>query len=98
MENDRGQEIGRILKKSVELKCSDIHIKPGNPPIIRVNGELQALPGATKLTPQQIADLARKIMNEEQIGKFRENQEVDLAYSMPGVGRFRPVGTPVRGQ
>ena len=89
MENDRGQEIGRILKKSVELKCSDIHIKPGNPPIIRVNGELQALPGATKLTPQQIADLARKIMNEEQIGKFRENQEVDLAYSMPGVGRFR---------
>ncbi len=84
-----GRELKRILTMAVELKASDIHIKPGNAPIIRVNGALIDLPKANKISPNQIAAIARRIMTEEQLEHFREFQEVDLAYSFPGVGRFR---------
>ena len=84
-----GFDLKRILKYAVDQKASDIHIKPGKPPIVRINGQLQDIPRVTKLNPNQIADIARKIMNEHQIEMFRQNLEVDLAYSLPGVGRFR---------
>jgi twitching motility protein PilT len=82
-------EIDKVLKMAVDLTASDIHVKPGAPPIVRVNGDLQTLPGLEKATPGTIIEVARKIMNERQLEQYRKYHEVDLAYSLSGVGRFR---------
>lgn len=89
MEKAGAPDFKRILKISVERKASDVHMKPGKPPVFRINGHLHEMPKHPKLNPQRITEIARTIMNERQIEEFREKQEVDLAYSLPGVGRFR---------
>jgi twitching motility protein PilT len=86
---DVSRELPRILKMAVGEKASDIHIKPGQTPIFRINGALREVSTFPKFAPQDIADVARKIMNDQQIEIFREFMEVDLAYSLAGVGRFR---------
>lgn len=77
-----------MLKMAVENDASDLHLKVGSPPCLRIHGELQpmALP---VLTPQETEQFALSIMNEKQKNRFGEKAEVDFAYSLPGVGRFR---------
>ncbi|MDP8256710.1 MAG: type IV pilus twitching motility protein PilT [Candidatus Alcyoniella australis] len=82
-------ELNDILKIAVEKGASDVHLKPGMPPVFRVDGKLVQHPKTQRLTPQQISAMAKVMMSERQVQRFRENCEVDLAYSVPGVGRFR---------
>ena len=89
MDKPLSKDLARILKRAVECNASDIHIKPGKPPILRIDGELKEMTAIGKLTPPLVADLARTMMNDDQIQHFRDQQEVDLAYSMTGLGRFR---------
>lgn len=89
MEKAGVSDFKRILKMSVDQSASDVHLKPGKAPVLRINGHLHELQKFPKLNPQRITEIARSIMNERQIEEFREKQEVDLAYSLPGVGRFR---------
>ncbi len=82
-------KIEDLLKVSVEKKASDVHLKVGNSPIIRLDGQLAPYEAIPKLTQEDAISIAFSIMNNYQKQRFKERSEVDLAYSAPGLGRFR---------
>ncbi len=82
-------ELNDILAIAVKAKASDIHIKTGLPPVVRIDGRLRPIPNAQRLAPDQVRAMAFAIMNERQKGIFEEHYECDVAYGVPGLGRFR---------
>ncbi|MBE9531601.1 MAG: type IV pilus twitching motility protein PilT [Proteobacteria bacterium] len=78
-----------ILTNALNQGASDVHLKAGVPPIIRLQGELIHLKGFEPLRPDELARVAFAIMNENQKETFKEKHQVDLGYSISGVGRFR---------
>jgi len=82
-------ELNEILQVALRACASDIHLKAGLPPMFRVDGALVPLKDARRLPPEEIARMAFGIMNEYQKEKFKQTNEVDLAYGVPGLGRFR---------
>lgn len=82
-------ELNDILAIAVKAKASDIHIKTGLPPVVRIDGRLRPIPNAQRLAPDQVRSMAFAIMNERQKGIFEEHYECDVAYGVPGLGRFR---------
>ncbi|MDT8273611.1 MAG: ATPase, T2SS/T4P/T4SS family, partial [Desulfomonilia bacterium] len=82
-------DINAILKKGVAMEASDVHMKVGLPPIIRRFGALIPLRDYDKLTNDDISSMANDIMNQYQQAKFETTNEIDLAYSLPEVARFR---------
>jgi len=81
--------INDILKLAIEKDASDIHIKVGSYPYIRVHGELFPLVEMRRLTQEDTLRMAFDVMSENQKQKFQKYQEIDIAYSVPGLGRFR---------
>ncbi len=81
--------LNEILATAVKARGSDIHFKGGQPPIVRIDGKLHPIPNAPRLTPDNIAELSAGIMNERQKMQFAQHSEADLAYGVPGLGRFR---------
>jgi twitching motility protein PilT len=77
-----------LLQYCVSQGASDIHLHVGLPPHVRVNGSMKAL-GATVLTPATTEGFVQVMCNEKQRGIFAERHQVDLAYSVSGLGRFR---------
>jgi len=82
-------DINELLKAATERKASDLHFKVGNPPIVRVDGKLQPLEQYPKIAQEDVVTLAFSVMNTGQKQRFKDHNEVDLAYSAPGLGRFR---------
>jgi twitching motility protein PilT len=82
-------ELNEILQVALRANASDIHLKAGLPPMFRVDGALVPLKDARRLPPEEVARMAFGIMNEFQREKFKQTNEVDLAYGVPGLGRFR---------
>jgi len=82
-------DLNEILTIAFKAKGSDVHIKTGLPPIVRIDGRLHPIPNAPRLSPDFVADSANAMMNDRQRRMFEENFEVDLAYAVPGLGRFR---------
>ena len=80
--------IQELLSVMVEKKASDIHIKVGRPPLLRVNGELNPMEMAA-LSAAQVEDLAKQILTERQLQSFELKNEIDTAYNWEGVARFR---------
>ena len=78
-----------LLKIAVERKASDIHIKVGSPPVLRIDDKLVPLMELPRLGQDVVVGMAASIMNPKQREKFKDRCEVDLAYSLPGMGRFR---------
>lgn len=78
-----------ILGMALKSNTSDIHLKAGLPPVFRIDGQLRPLPKAPRLTAELIQQMCEGIMNERQKARFEEVHEVDLAYGVPGLGRFR---------
>jgi twitching motility protein PilT len=72
----------------VQRQASDLLLKVGRPPTIRVNGDLQALP-MQPIRPEELKHLAEQIMTPRQVKEFAEKKEADFAIGVPGVGRFR---------
>lgn len=81
--------INDLLRIASERNASDLHLKVGNHPIIRVHGELIPLVELKRLVPEDTIAMAYSIMNNQQKEKFKKNMEIDMAYSVPGLGRFR---------
>jgi twitching motility protein PilT len=81
--------LNELLKVGIERKASDLHLKVGSHPVIRVDGELQALPDFKRLMQEDTVAMAFSIMNARQKQRFKEEFEIDIAYSVPGLGRFR---------
>ncbi|MCM0081255.1 PilT/PilU family type 4a pilus ATPase [Geomonas sp. Red32] len=82
-------ELNEILAVAMKAKGSDIHLKAGLPPIIRIDGALRAIPNAERLSNDVVRTMAFNIMNDRQKKIFEENYEADLSYGVPGLGRFR---------
>ena len=82
-------QLNEMLAIGVKARGSDIHIKTGLPPIVRIDGRLHPIPNAPRLTPDAVSTMAAAIMNERQKKQFEDNFEVDLSYGVPGLGRFR---------
>ncbi len=78
-----------ILGMALKSNTSDIHLKAGLPPVFRIDGNLRPLPKAPRLTAESVRSMCEAIMNDRQRTKFEEMNEIDLAYGVPGLGRFR---------
>jgi len=83
------RELYDLLSLSVEREASDIHLKVNNFPVFRIHGELVPLVDRRKIAAKETIDLARRIMSDKQWQIFEENHEIDMAHSVPGIGRFR---------
>jgi twitching motility protein PilT len=81
--------INDLLKIAVERKASDLHLKVGSHPVIRIDGDLAPLPELKRLMQEDTIAMAFSIMNARQKQRFKEELEIDIAYSVPGLGRFR---------
>jgi twitching motility protein PilT len=81
--------INDVLKIGVENKASDIHLKVGSPPVIRIDGALKPLNELKRLMQEDTVQMAFSIMNARQKQRFKEELDLDIAYSVPGLGRFR---------
>ncbi len=81
--------INDLLKVSIERKASDLHLKAGSRPVLRVDGNLLPIIEMKRLMQEDTIAMAFSIMNNKQKQKFKENLELDMAYSVPGLGRFR---------
>jgi len=81
--------INDLLKIAVERKASDIHLKVGSHPIVRIDGQLEPLQDLKRLMQEDTVAMAFSIMNARQKQRFKEELEIDIAYSVPGLGRFR---------
>ena len=82
-------EISELLKTAIAQGASDLHIKVGSPPIIRVNGELMPMTAEKKLLQEDTLKIAFSVMSPGQREIFKKKNDLDLAYSIPGLGRFR---------
>jgi len=80
--------LGELLREVVERRASDVHLQVGSPPMGRIDGHLLPF-GTQALLPPDTLALARDILTPEQWEDFEDQQELDLAYSVPGLGRFR---------
>jgi len=83
------RELEAWLRMVVERDASDLHLKVGVPPKIRDTGVLAPIPGSPELRPEHTAAIAEAIVPADRMARLREAGEVDFAYSVPGVGRFR---------
>ena len=81
--------VNDLLVVACERKSSDLHLKVGSHPVIRVNGVLLPLTEMKRLMQEDTIAMAFSIMSGRQKQKFKENYEIDIAYSVPGLGRFR---------
>jgi len=82
------RSIDELLVLVRDAGASDLHLKVGSPPVIRIDGELTELPGPP-LTPEDTKDYAASLMSEKQIRRFSETNEIDFAYNAPSIGRYR---------
>ncbi len=78
----------QAISQMVQRQASDLLLKVGRPPTVRVNGDLQALP-MQPIRPEELKHLAEQIMTPRQVKEFAEKKEADFAIGVPGVGRFR---------
>jgi twitching motility protein PilT len=82
-------ELNEILKIALKGGASDIHLKSGLPTMFRVDGALVPLKNGERLLPEEMQKIAFSLMNSVQKARFEEARECDLAYGIPGLGRFR---------
>jgi twitching motility protein PilT len=81
--------IDDLLRRAAESKASDLHLKVGNHPYLRVDGVLNALTDIPRITPEEMLSMAFSMMTNRQKQKFKETAELDMAYGVAGLGRFR---------
>ena len=77
-----------LLKATLDLGGSDLHLSIGTPPQVRVDGHLKRL-DLPELTPDVLKALAYSVLTDAQKKKFEETWELDLAFGLRNVGRFR---------
>jgi|CXWL01.1.fsa_nt_gi twitching motility protein PilT len=82
-------DIKNLLTLMVQKDISDIHFKADSAPALRVRGEMILAANIQKLSGEDIKGVAYQLMNKEQAAVFERDMELDLAYSLDGVARFR---------
>ena len=77
-----------VLQELIQRNASDLHLKVGRPPTLRVNGDLEPL-NRPPMRPEDLKALAEQLMTPRQVKQFAEEKECDFAIGVPGIGRFR---------
>ncbi len=78
-----------VLTRMTEERASDVHLSPGFPPAMRVKGRIVPLEEYGPMLPQQTRDTVYSLLNDDQRKRFESRKQLDLAYAVPGVARFR---------
>ena len=81
--------IDDLLRIATERRASDLHLKVGNYPHLRIDGELVPLTEQPRITAEDMLNMAFSMMSARQKQKFKETTEIDMAYGVAGLGRFR---------
>src|SRR5580765_2006061 len=81
--------VNDLLKIAVDNSASDLHLKVGSYPMMRVRGALLPATEEKRLDHEDVVAMSAAVMSSSQRQKFKEAQEIDLAYSVAGLGRFR---------
>ena len=81
--------IDDLLRMAMSFGASDLHLRAGSYPVIRVNGELRPLAGVERLNQEETLEMAFSMMSNRQKQHFKEAYEVDIGYGVSGLGRFR---------
>ena len=82
-------ELNELLMEAMNRRASDVHLKVGQPPIFRIDGELVSLDQYPPLKASEVAKIAYQIMSERQREHFLKHREIDMGYGVMGLGRFR---------
>ncbi|MDT5062913.1 MAG: twitching motility protein PilT [Acidobacteriota bacterium] len=82
-------KIDDLLRIATAHGASDLHLKAGSFPYMRIGGELRPVVDAQTLSQEDTLDMAFSMMSNRQKQRFKEVSEVDIAYGVSGVGRFR---------
>jgi twitching motility protein PilT len=83
-------DVDDALKRVIEVDASDLHLKVPSPPVIRLHGQLIPLAANEGLTPEVTEEILFHMLKDEaKIAEFHDHREVDFAYSIPGLARFR---------
>ena len=77
-----------ILQQMIQQNASDLHLKVGRPPTLRIQGDLVPLE-MPQMRPEDLKTLAEQVMTPKQVKEFAEYKEADFAIGVPGIGRFR---------
>lgn len=90
-------QIDDLLRSVVELGASDLHLKVGSPPVVRLDGELRRLDGQEFLKPADTEAYASALFTQRAARDFKASGEADFAYGRPDIGRFRVAAFRQRG-
>lgn len=82
-------ELNDILRVATAAGASDIHLRVGIPPMMRMQGELQPIKEFPRLSPEDTATFAASVMNKTQKERFQRTMDLDMAYGVRGLGRYR---------
>src|SRR5947199_4038086 len=83
-------DLEAALRRVIETGGSDLHLKVPSPPLIRIHGQLEPIPGADRLMPQDTDEVLRTMVTDEKkLDEFNENLELDFSFGLQGAGRFR---------
>jgi twitching motility protein PilT len=82
-------ELQQLLTETAQRKASDLHLKPGSKPILRIHGHLEMQDDLPQITREFIDATAKILLGERRLNLLMEGREMDLGYMLPGVGRFR---------
>lgn len=81
--------IDDLLRMAMSFGASDLHLRAGSYPVIRINGELRPISGVNRLMQEETLEMAFSMMSNRQKMHFKEHYEVDIGYGVSGLGRFR---------
>src|ERR1044072_7988308 len=82
-------DFAAVLAQMVETRASDVHITPGVPPGTRDKGKIIHMEGFDVLSGQETREVVYSILNDDQRKRFETKKQLDFAYPIPGVARFR---------
>jgi twitching motility protein PilT len=82
-------DFAAVLHQMVEAGASDVHLSPGFAPAMRERGRIEPMKGFPTLTEVQTREVVYSILNDDQRKRFENNKQLDFAYAIPSVARFR---------
>src|SRR6187200_1224293 len=82
-------DFSEVLRRMVEARASDVHLTAGFPPAMRDKGKIIPMEGFAVLGTQDTREIVFSILNDDQRKRFENNLQLDFAYAIPNVARFR---------
>jgi len=81
--------LDELLRVAASNQASDLHLKVGNYPHQRIDGELYPMTQFARVSPEEMTEMAFFLMTDQHKERFEQKCDIDLAYGIAGVGRFR---------